>query len=102
MTTTAALRPIENTADAPYCARMDCGETATLVHTVRWNTGNTKGVSFFPVCPRHAGTDCYQCDRPGVVTKATVRPNSWPVTRKLKMPFYSCCAEHRGAIYQEG
>ena len=31
-----------------------CGAPAIVVHEVHWDTGNTKGVSFFYHCAEHA------------------------------------------------
>lgn len=32
----------------------DCGRRAAIVQHARWNTGNAKGVSFYPFCARCA------------------------------------------------
>lgn len=36
------------------CSTRDCDKHARYCHTVEWNTGNTKGASFFYHCREHS------------------------------------------------
>ena len=38
--------------DPPRCSHPGCNDLAVYIETVHWDTGNTKGVSFFPYCAR--------------------------------------------------
>lgn len=46
-----SVRPIGVPNTKPTC--MKCEKLATWVHTQYWNTGNTKGVSFWCYCDEH-------------------------------------------------
>ena len=56
----STLRLLDGTqskVDPPRCSKWDCGQLATHIETVHWDTGNTKGVSFFCLCPEHASVE---------------------------------------------
>ena len=44
-----------STADSERikCQTQDCEDQATVTHQVEWDTGNTKGISFFYHCEKH-------------------------------------------------
>lgn len=53
MSTTTKRKLAKKDSKRIKCATWGCDKQADYCHTVEWNTGNTKGISFFYHCAEH-------------------------------------------------